>query len=321
MRLKANHTKNKKRMNWSVLRPGDIVDLVAPGFGPTPQEIGLALKFLRQWDLVPRVTPDLLGKDVLCSNSDKKRFEFLHRALCAEDSQALWCLRGGYGSNRLLPYLHQLKPPRHNKVLIGYSDVTTLHLFLNQFWGWNTLHAPLLDRLSKGLSRKQDQKEIKDCLWGKKSTLCFQNFKPLNQLARQKKMIKASITGGNLTTWVSAVGTPWEGRAAGQILFFEDIGEPGRKIDRMLVQLEQSGGLKGVKAMLLGDFVGGAQPNGRHLWRKVLQRFAEEASFPVFHHFPSGHGSRQRTVALGPLAQLVTGPNPFLEIPVGNQLR
>lgn len=170
--------KSKGGLSWPTLDLGDVVDLIAPGFGSSPSEIRGAVRFLKSWGLSPRVPKDLLGTDVLCSNSDVRRFRFLQRALLAADSKAIWCLRGGYGANRLLPFLDELKIPAQNKVLLGYSDVTSLHLFLNHQWGWNTIHGPLLDRFSKGVGRSRDQKEIRDCLFAKRTSFTSKSFVP-----------------------------------------------------------------------------------------------------------------------------------------------
>lgn len=318
-RVKTTSSPAFKNLVWPKIEHGDIIDLVAPGFGPTPKEIRGAVKFLREWGLSPRVPVDLLGPDILCSNSDEKRFHILRKALYAKDSKAIWCLRGGYGANRLLPYLQRLKSPAKNKVLIGYSDVTTLHLFLNQQWGWNTIHGPLLDRFGAGAGRSRDKKELKDCLFGERDFLRFTELRPLNQKAQANGIVRGCLTGGNLTTWTSAIGTAWQGCPQGKILFFEDIGEQGRKVDRMLVQIEQSGGFKGLKALIFGEFVGGAQPNGRYVWPDVLKRFADEAPFPVFDHFPAGHGQSQRPIPFGPMAVLKKGRRPELTVEVGSQ--
>ncbi|MCB0363032.1 MAG: LD-carboxypeptidase, partial [Bdellovibrionales bacterium] len=306
MRRKPRLGKNL-HSTWSPLCEGDIVDLVAPGFAPKLLEIRAARNYIRSLGLRPRLPQDLVGNDVLCSNSDEKRFSFLKQALLDRKSKAIWCLRGGYGANRLLPYLQELKAPDHAKVVVGYSDVTSLHLFLNQVWKWNTLHGPLLDRFARGEGRPRDEKELLDCLFGVKTRLEYRELRPLNKLAAGRGQLGGSITGGNLTTWVSAIGTPWAGQAKGRILFFEDIGEQARKVDRMLVQIQQSGGFQGVKAVILGDFVGGAESNGSFQWKKVLRRFAEESNFPVFHRFPLGHGQKQRPLPFGPKAVLRKG--------------
>ena len=310
-------SRNQTMIPWNPLQEGDVVDLVAPGFAPSRSEVRGAVSFLRGWGLRPRVAPSLLGHDVLCSNTDKKRFQFLRKALLCKDSKAIWCLRGGYGANRLLPDLNGLRRPSQSKVLIGYSDVTTLHLFLNHKWGWNSIHGPLLDRFGQGEGRPRDEKEMKALLFGEKKLLEFSELRPINGKASRAETFRAQITGGNLTTWVSSLGTPWEASPRGKILFFEDIGEQGRKVDRRLVQMEQAGHLRGVRAMIFGEFIGGAQSNGRYLWRDVIKRFASQAPFPVFDHFPAGHGPAQRPIPFGPRAELKMGKKPHLTVKAG----
>ena len=103
--------KKIKMKSWQGLKQGDVVDLVAPGFRSGPEELRSAEEFIRSWGLVPRVPQGIFGDDVLSSNSDEARFQMLKSALTAPDSQAVWCLRGGYGSIRLLPDLLKLKKP------------------------------------------------------------------------------------------------------------------------------------------------------------------------------------------------------------------
>ncbi len=131
---------------WPKLKPGDVVDVVAPGWKCSPKDLKLALEELKSWQLTPRVPKNIFAKESLFSNSDQERFMQLKRALLAKDSQAVWCLRGGYGSIRLIPYLAKLKKPSFCKAFLGLSDITSLHLFLNQYWNWSTIHGPLLER-------------------------------------------------------------------------------------------------------------------------------------------------------------------------------
>src|ERR1700692_4112840 len=147
---------------WPVLQKGDLIDVIAPGFGVTPEQVVGAHDFLLKWGLKPRIPVDLIQKHFLHANSDEKRFGFLQKALRAKDSKVIWCLRGGYGSNRLLPRLDQMRKPAQKKLLIGISDVTSLHIYFEQKWGWSGLHAPLLDRLGQGKVPPQLEKETMD---------------------------------------------------------------------------------------------------------------------------------------------------------------
>lgn len=132
------------------LNEGDVIDLVSPGFKPSREEFRGAIEGLRSLGFKPRWSKDIFGPDILSANSDAKRLKDLYRALTARDSKAVWCLRGGYGSIRLLPGLSNLKKPAQAKIFVGLSDITSLHLFLNQRWGWSTYHASLAVRLAPG---------------------------------------------------------------------------------------------------------------------------------------------------------------------------
>src|SRR3984885_13844692 len=142
-----------------LLARGDVVDVVAPGFRSPPEQLELGIAFLERLGLIPRVPPNLFGEDLLCANTDARRFAQLRRALYARDSRAVWCVRGGYGALRIIERLQALKPPARSKLLIGYSDATTLHQLLNLFWGWPSLHGPLLDRLGSTDVREDERAE------------------------------------------------------------------------------------------------------------------------------------------------------------------
>ncbi len=114
---------------WQYLRENDIVDIVAPGYPTTLEELQGGVDFLNDWKLRPRVSSKILAPHFLHSNEDEIRFETLKTAILAEDSKVIWCLRGGYGANRLLPYLAKMKKPPQKKLLIGISDISSLHTF------------------------------------------------------------------------------------------------------------------------------------------------------------------------------------------------
>lgn len=295
---------SKKTHGWAVLKPGDVVDLVAPGFRPTEEDFTGALVFLANWGLEARYPAGLFGRDVLCSNDDRTRFEFLKDALHARDSKAIWCVRGGYGSIRLVPELMKLKRPKGPpKLFVGLSDITTLHLFLKQEWGWPTVHGPLLDRLGKGAARPRYVTELKKYVFGDMNEIEFKGLKALNSSATKRKVLRGSVSGGNLITLQSSLGTPVSWRTKGEILFFEDIGERGYRVDRVLEHFDQVGVFKKAKAVVFGQFTGGAEADGKSLTPAVIKRFAHEMDkrygLPVFSGLDSGHGVVQRPLPFG----------------------
>ncbi|WP_010597494.1 LD-carboxypeptidase [Rickettsiella massiliensis] len=123
--------KERSYQAWKPLQPGAIIDLIAPAGRCPAEALQKVDTLLHHWQLIPRRDPKLLGDDLLCANSDEERFSQLKQALYNTDSSAVWCLRGGYGCTRLIPNLLPVAPPTLNKLFIGFSDITTLHLFYN----------------------------------------------------------------------------------------------------------------------------------------------------------------------------------------------
>ncbi len=285
-------------MSWSYLEKGDVVDVVAPGYASTLEEIETARQFLLKWGLKPRIPKNLIQKHFLHSNSDEKRFVFLREALEAKDSKIIWCLRGGYGSNKLLPYLDKIKKPPKQKLLVGISDITSLHLYFEQRWNWPTLHASLLDRMGSGKVPKKIENETMNILFGKSKSIEFKKLKAMNKAALNLRKIKASVVGGNLVVLQSSIGTPYQVKTDGKFLFIEDLGERGYRIDRILEHFDQVGLFKKCKGLLIGEFLGGEEADGKALWPQVFKSWAERLDIPIFSGVEAGHGVIQRPMPL-----------------------
>ena len=302
---------------WEPLNPGDLVDVVAPGFAIPQDKLLGARLFLENLGLKARIPQDIFGSDILCSNSDAVRLRHLKQAFTSKDSKAVWCLRGGYGAIRILEGFSKIKKPTRNKLFVGYSDTTTLHNYINQFWGFATLHGPLLDRLGQNTLPQNQVSELAELVFGHRHKVAFENLKPLNEAARKKKRIKSCVVGGNLVVTEAHLGTSYMRAPRGQILFFEDIGERGYRVDRSLYHLQMAGYFKNILGIVFGEFVGGEETNGETLVPRVLERFAQEQKFPVFSGVEAGHGNSQRAVPLGTEAELICGERGTLHIHSG----
>lgn len=317
---KANSKLTKTPRTWAALNPGDIVDVVAPGFRATDEELAGGIRFLKAWGLKPRVPKPFFGKDVLCSNRDEVRLRHLIDALYAKDSKAIWCMRGGYGAIRLIPELARLRAPvGAPKLFIGLSDITSLHVFLGQKWGWPTVHGPLLDRLGRGAALPKWEKELRRLVFGEISKIEFKGLKPLNKIAQANGRVRARVSGGNLIVLQSTMGTKAQWNTDERILFFEDIGERGYKIDRVLEQFDQAGYFAKTRGVIFGQFTGGNEPDGSNKILPVMKRFAESVKFPVFHGFPCGHDVIQRPLPFETPSELVLGARGTLICETGAQ--
>jgi muramoyltetrapeptide carboxypeptidase len=303
-----------KQFKNNPLQKGDIVDLVLPASGLPADVIQLAEAFLNSWGLKARYPKEMLKPHLIFAQSDERRFQFLKDALMNKQSKAVWCLRGGYGSNRLLPFLKDLKSPAQSKFFIGISDVTSLHLFLNQKWGWITYHGSLIDRLAKNTLSEKCKTELKQILFGDISKVQFL-ITPCNDLARKITREKARIVGGNLVTIQSSLGTRDEIKTQKKFLFFEELNERGYRLDRMLEQLHQSGKFKDCAGLLVGHVLGGEEKSsepgqiGKSTWDILFKDWQRRLKIPVFSGVPTGHGEDLHCLPLNALAEITQVPH------------
>lgn len=295
------------------LKKGDLVDIVSPGSSSRLDDVKLSVELLTSWGLFVRLPEETFEEHPFHSNEDQIRLRLFKKAISSKDSQAVWCLRGGYGANRLLPELLKMKAPTRAKPLIGYSDVTSLLLLLTQKWKWTSFHGPLLESLISGRLPAQQVEECRQVLFGEKTELQYPLL-PLNKAALKLKKQQGSVIGGNLVVLQSSLGTPLPLKTKGKILFLEEIGERGYRVDRMLEQLSQSGALTGCQAILFGDFLGGDEKDQTNFVKYAIERFAVQTKIPCFDGFEVGHGSKNRILPLGPKATLMGGSAAYLKI-------
>jgi muramoyltetrapeptide carboxypeptidase len=294
------------------LKKSENIDVIAPAFGYFPDILVKIESFLSYWDLHPLIPEDIFGADILCAHADEIRFNHLYKALNNQKSRYIWCLRGGYGSARLLSFLKDMPMPSIPKLLIGSSDITALHLFLNQKWGWPSLHAAPLKALVMNEISEESISGLKALLLGAQTRKKHDHLIPLNSAAFQKRSVNAPIIGGNLTLIESSLGTFWQADTFGKIIFLEDVDERGYRIDRSLVHLSQAGLFEHAKAIIFGDFIGGKEKDGTSLIEPVLQRFANAIPIPVLKMEGIGHGFVDSPLPLGIPVVLETGENSSL---------
>lgn len=291
------------------IKPGDSVEIIAPASRCTDKALADLKALLTSWQLNCIVDENIFGKDILCANTDEMRFHLLKNALLRPETKAVICARGGYGSMRLIPELVKVKQPSNAKLFVGMSDITALHLFLQQQWQWPVLHAAL----SQDKFTAESIAAVKSVLFGETKKIAFQGI-PLNASAEKNHEIDAIITGGNLCILQTSIGTDWQIDAKDKIIFIEEVGERGYRVDRMLQQLRQANLLKKVKAIILGDFTKSEEANGTSLVKPVLERFAKECNIPVVQITGVGHGATNFPLALGVKANLCLGKIPCLTI-------
>jgi muramoyltetrapeptide carboxypeptidase len=285
-----------------ILKAGDSVEIIAPASRCSDKQLTDLKELLTSWQLNCIVAPEIFGSDLLCANTDKSRFESLKNALQNPATKAVICVRGGYGCMRLIPALAKLDPSIPPKLFMGMSDITALNLFLQQQWQWPVLHGALaIDKFSP-----ESIAACKAVLFGESEHVELQGL-PLNSLAEKNHLLEASITGGNLCIIQAGIGTAWQMDGRNKIIFLEEVGERGYRVDRMLEHLQQANIFNEAAAIVLGDFLGGKEPDGSSLILPVLKRFAENCGVPVVKVEGVGHGFTNFPLPLGTAAKLRLG--------------
>lgn len=264
--------------------------LIAPSYALSEQDIKLTKSYFETLGLKVTIPPNILGEDLLCANTDEIRLTHLKSALNDSSADVIWLLDGGYGLTRLVPKLLSMEKPRHEKLFVGFSDGTALHVFLNQMWNWPTLHGPCAVQVAKQRIGLPTIKETLNILREGVSAYTPPHLTPFNTKARETSTLSGTLVGGNLCILQSSLGTKWQLNSSNKILFLEDVDERGYRVDRMLMHLQQANSLEDAKAIIFGDFTRGEEGNGTSLVSPVLQRFAEEINLPVFHLPKHGHG-------------------------------
>lgn len=288
------------------------VDVIAPASRCPISDVEKIQSFLASWHLKYHISDDLFGSHPFCSNTDEKRFNQLKYALTNTNSQIIWCVRGGYGSMKLIPLLNQIEPPKEQKIFIGSSDITALHIFLQQQWGWTTIHAPSLYSAALQQVSAESLEILKNLIFQKQNPIVYQAIHGLNKSALADITLSAPIIGGNLTLIQSSLSTSWQIDASGKILFIEEVNERGYRIDRALEQLKQANIFKSAEAILFGDFLGGEEPDGKSLVQDALSAFADTSEIPVLQIQGIGHGFINNPLILGKKVELHTGSDASL---------
>lgn len=266
------------------------IGVIAPSSKLTLSDLNECLRGLRDLDIDFHINKPLFKKETLCAHAPEKRLKDLQQALNSE-LDYIWCLRGGYGCLHLIDSLLKSKRPKQKSRLIGFSDITILHYFLNQKWNWPSLHWCHLNGFLKEenghnvFDTQRFTQSLKDLKT--QSHFYFKDLKPLNSKAQNLKQMKSEIVGGNLITLQSLIGLDLP-KPKDQILFLEEIDEPVYKIDRALTQLALTGWLKGVKAILLGSFT----HKNKEVEKETIKYFKDkfkDFKIPVFSGLKAGH--------------------------------
>ena len=225
-----------------VLRPGDSVALVSPSGPVAAERMEHAVAVLTSWGLKPHVYPSVFKRFGFLGGTDEERAADLNAALSDPHIRAVWCTRGGYGAQRIIDRLDLTPLERDPKLVIGFSDITALHLALWRRLGLATVHGPVAAQLDKGAGSITALGAYHTILTTDPVTLAADRSE-LTFTVRSRGRAEGRLLGGNLSLVAATVGTPDWPDLAGAVLLLEDVGEEPYRVDRMLTQLLRSGAL------------------------------------------------------------------------------
>jgi muramoyltetrapeptide carboxypeptidase len=305
--LTATHARSPRRPPR--LRPGDTVGLVEPaGFSDDQQQVDAVQSAISAMGLRPKVGRYVASRYGYLAGSDQQRAYDLNTMFGDDEVRAIFAVRGGWGSARLLPLLDWKTIRTNPKLLIGSSDITALHLAIAARAGFPTIHAP---------NAASNWQEIS---WSSLHSLAFAGATPTfqtklpqdgqNSVASQRLSFatirggqaQGRLLGGNLSVLTALAGSPWLPSFDDAILFLEDIGEAEYRIDRMMSQLALSGILRKVAGVVFGQctrcttgvmgYLGFTVP-------QILEQYLRPLGIPAFYGANIGHVANQLSLPVG----------------------
>jgi muramoyltetrapeptide carboxypeptidase len=268
------------------LRPGSRVAIVAPASPVARDEFDRGVAELLRLGFEPVFDDRVFSRKGFVAGPVGLRTEALRKALTSTDVDAVIAVRGGYGSVELLPGLVPDALALAGAGFVGYSDCTSLHVFLNSVLGRVSVHGPMLEgRLAAGPAAYDP-----DSFRGSLSATPLGELAPSGVEVVRPGEVAGPLFGGTLTQLLGSLGTPWEFRPpAGHVLFLDEVGERPYRLQRMLTQLRQSGRLGAASAVVFGQLPRCDEPGGGATGRGVVADVLAEFPGPVLVGFPSGH--------------------------------
>ena len=302
------------------LREGDCIGLAAPASGFKEEELSVGIRVLQDLGFRVHYTPRVFEQYRYLAGSDAACAAELHALFADPTIHAIFCCRGGYGSQRLLPYLDTAIIKANPKIFVGYSDLTSLLLYLYSQCQLVTLHGPVVaGNLHPGLEPGV-LRQLKGLLTGDTVAMQPPAERLMGLTVLRHGSAEGCLLGGCLSLLVCAVGTPFQPQTQDTILFLEDRGERLYAIDRMLTYLKLAGVLQGVRGVVFGRIE--CVEADRHLpygMEDVILDVLGDLGIPILYGFPADHGPQSLTLPFGVRVAIRGGQLVLCESPVIRQ--
>ncbi|MCF8721344.1 S66 peptidase family protein [Nitrospina gracilis] len=286
------------------LKQGDAVGVVAPAGPVDPEHLEKGLRVIRGMGFQPVLGESVTARNGFLAGTDADRARDLMAMFEDPEIKGIFCARGGYGVNRVLPLLKPKIIQANPKAVVGSSDITLLLLYLMQKCSLIGFHGPMVAGSFGCRPMTLSKTQFRKTLTGTPGTGTL--TAPHARVLRPGKA-RGKLTGGCLTLLCRSLRTPYEIQTDGHLLVIEDVNEPAYRIDGMLWQLKTAGKFKNVQGIVFGEMVQcSAGPNGTGRLDDVFLDALQDTSFPILTHCPVGHGNEMWTLPWGVEAVLNT---------------
>jgi muramoyltetrapeptide carboxypeptidase len=296
------------------LARGQTIGLIAPASAPAePDVVRFAADVIRSFGMQVRMGAHVFDRNGYLAGTDVDRAADLNAMFADRSIDAVFCLRGGYGASRLLPLLDFDVIGANPKPLIGYSDITALHLAIHARIGLVTFHGPIAAQTFTPYTLA----EFKRALFGAQWPAVVGAPPPMDaregQVEKVNRLVslapgkaRGRLLGGNLTLLAHLCGTPYLPDFTDALLFLEDVGEARYAVDRYLTQLWLAGVLGKVRGVVFGKFTEPAAASWLHdrSLEDVLGERVRALGIPAYMGAMIGHIDDQTTVPIGCMAEL-----------------
>jgi muramoyltetrapeptide carboxypeptidase len=283
------------------LKKNDQVAVVATAKKFPAEQLEAGLAIMEAWGLKVQTGKNIYKEYDQFAGTDKERLKDLQQALDNKNIKAIFCVRGGYGTNRIIDEVDLKQFRQNSKWVIGYSDVTVLHCLL-QKEGFQSIHGTM--PLLFGKDSPESLESLRKTLFGEDVRYEIQTD-PLNK----KGKAEGILIGGNLSILQSMIGTPTDFDTRKKILFLEEIDEYLYRFDRMMIHLKRAGKLRNLAGLIVGhltDMKDNDAAFGKNV-KEIILESVKDYKFPVCFNFPAGHEKENMALRLGAKINLEIG--------------
>lgn len=300
------------------LKPGDRIALISPASPVDDDKIAQTIESVKFLGLKPVLYSSLIKTHGYLSGTNAVRAADVNNAFADPDIDGIFCVRGGYGVTRILNCIDFDMISRNPKIFLGYSDITGLHVALNQLCNLITLHATMPSRGWSTLDPLTycSLAENLFCPVPAGPAPCIKG-EPVEVI--NPGTATGPIVGGNLSLLAATLGSPYEVNAKNKILFIEEVDEKNYRVDRSLTSLALAGKFHDCSGIILGTWadVGdpGLEPRKNLTLRQIFDEVVKPFGKPTINNFRAGHIYPQITIPMGALTELdaTNGTVTFLE--------